>query len=357
MTAAAAPPAPVLAARALSAGYGRRRRSVVLSDVELEARPGELIALLGRNGAGKSTLLRTLAGLQKPLAGCVELDGEPLSRRSPGDAARRLAVVLTDPIDAAQLTALDVVGLGRAPHSGFSGRLSAADAAAVRRAFEQAGAAPLAERQVASLSDGERQRVMIARALAQEPAVLLLDEPTAFLDLPARVETAALLRRLAHDGGLATVIATHDFDTALRHCDRLWLLGSADRLAVGAPEDLAFSGELARVFGDPALRFDPSAMTFEPDAAPGIPVHVSGDGAAAGLARLALRRAGCSEAPTAHAAQCRVEVAETAGEIAWSADGPGRLSASGSLLGDLSAFARYAGRTLPGSSIGRAGGC
>ena len=352
MTAAAASPpapptpaAPVLAACGLSVGYGRRRRNVVLSGVELEARPGELIALLGRNGAGKSTLLRTLAGLQRPLAGCVELDGLPLSRRGPGGIARRLAVVLTDPVDAAQLTALDVVGLGRAPHAGFTGRLSSGDAAIVRRALQQAGAAPLAGRQVASLSDGERQRVMIARALAQEPAVMLLDEPTAFLDLLARAETAALLRRLAHDGGLATVIATHDFETALRHCDRLWMLGRDGSLAVGAPEDLAFSGDLERVFSDSGLRFDPAAMSFEPDAAGGIPVHVAGDGAAAGLARLALRRAGCSEAPAADA-QCRIRVEETAGGIAWSAAGPGSLSARGQLLGDLSAFARYADRHL-----------
>ena len=350
------PPAPVLAARALAAGYGRRRPVPVLEGIELEARPGELIALFGPNGAGKSTLLRTLAGLQRPLAGRVELGGAPLSRLSAGERARRLAVVLTDPIDAAQLSARDVVGLGRAPHAGFSGRLSREDAGIVDRAFRSAAAAHLADRRLSSLSDGERQRVMIARALAQAPSVMLLDEPTAFLDLPARAETISLLRRLAHREGLATIIATHDFEAALRHCDALWLIGPGGRIAVGAPEDLALDGALARVFGDRALTFAPSRMTYESDqGARGLPVAVQGDGLAADLARFALRRAGCEIADGA--ARHRVQVAAAGGVAEWTATGPGGCSASGRSLGDLSAWARYAMEAMPGSSIGRAGGC
>ena len=347
---------PVLAARALSAGYGRRRPVPVLEDLDLEARPGQLIALLGPNGAGKSTLLRTLAGLQRPLAGRVELGGESLSRLSAGERARRLAVVLTDPIDAAQLSARDVVGLGRAPHAGFSGRLSREDAGVVDRAFRRASAEHLAERRLSSLSDGERQRVMIARALAQAPSVMLLDEPTAFLDLPARAETTALLRRLAHREGLATIIATHDFEAALRHCDALWLICPGGRIAVGAPEDLALDGALARVFGDRALTFDPSRMSYESDrGAHGFAVAVEGGGLAADLARFALRRAGCEVADGA--ALHVVRVAATDGIAEWTATGPGGCSASGRSLGDLSAWARYAVEAMPGSSIGRAGGC
>lgn len=349
---AAPPPLPgapaVLAARGLAVGYGRHRPLAVLENVDLEARPGELIALLGRNGAGKSTLLRTLAGLQRPLAGRVEIDGEPLSRLSPGEVARRLSVVLTDRIDAAQLAAGDIVGLGRAPHAGFTGRLSDEDAAVVERSFSAVSAAHLADRKMDSLSDGERQRIMIARALAQEPRVMLLDEPTAFLDAPARIETARLLRNLAHGGGLATIIATHDFDSALRHSDRIWLLGPDRAIAAAAPEDLALNGRLAAAFGGGPLEFDPSTMTFEP--APGgaraLPAAVSAaggpeDGRAAALARLALRRAGCEQADWRDA-PLRVRIEETDDGVKWNARGPGNLSARGRSLGDLSAHARYA---------------
>lgn len=336
-------PPPVLAARGLAVGYGRRRPVAVLEGIDLEARPGELIALLGRNGAGKSTLLRTLAGLQRPLAGSVEIGGRPLADLSPGEIARRLSVVLTDRIDAAQLTAGDIVGFGRAPHAGFSGRLSAADAAVVQRAFSAVSAAHLADRRLDSLSDGERQRVMIARALAQEPRVMLLDEPTAFLDAPARIETARLLRRLARDGGLAIIVATHDFDAALRHCDRIWLLRPDRIIAVGAPEDLAFNGEIAAAFGGGQIEFDSSAMTFEPapDGADALRASVSGEGKAAALARLALRRAGCAPAD-GEDAPLRVRIEESEGGVKWDAHGPGGISAEGRSLGDLSAHARYA---------------
>lgn len=289
--------APLLEAHGLSVGYGGRRRTVVLSGVDAALQRGQCAALLGPNGSGKSTLLRTLAGLQRPLGGSVLLDGAPLARLTPGEIARTLSVVLTDAIDAAQLTAWDVVALGRAPHAGFSGRLSEADREIVRRALLSASAAALAARPLQDLSDGERQRVMIARALAQEPSVILLDEPTAFLDLEARAEVAQLLRGLTRgDAGEArgVLITTHDFDLAMQVADRLWLIRRNGSLAVGAPEELAASGELAALFSHSAVRFDAAARRFELDLGRGV-----------------------------------AQRAET----------------------------RYAESALPGSSIGRAGGC
>ena len=289
--------APLLEARGLSVGYGGRRRTVVLSGVDAALLRGQCAALLGPNGSGKSTLLRTLAGLQRPLGGSVLLNGAPLARLTPGEIARTLSVVLTDAIDAAQLTAWDVVALGRAPHAGFSGRLSEADREIVRRALLSASAAALAARPLQDLSDGERQRVMIARALAQEPSVILLDEPTAFLDLEARAEVAQLLRGLT--GGntgeaRGVLITTHDFDLAMQVADRLWLIRRDGSLAVGAPEELAERGELAALFSHSAVRFDAEARRFELDLGRGV-----------------------------------AQRAET----------------------------RYAESALPGSSIGRAGGC
>ena len=265
------PPAPLLEARGLSVGYGGRRRTVVLSAVNAALRRGECVALLGPNGSGKSTLLRTLAGLQRPLAGSILLNGGDLAQLSPGEVARTLSVVLTDPIDAAQLTAWEVVALGRSPHAGFSGRLSEADREIVRGALLAASAAALAARPVQDLSDGERQRVMIARALAQQPRLILLDEPTAFLDLEARAEIARLLRSLATgeaDGEPRGILITsHDFDLALQLADQLWLIQRDGGLRVGTPKELSDSGALADLFSHSAVRFDAQSGRFELDLA------------------------------------------------------------------------------------------
>ncbi|WP_251061628.1 ABC transporter ATP-binding protein [Streptomyces sp. ISL-100] len=192
------------------AGWGRSTRRAVLEDLCLEARAGELTVLLGPNGAGKSTLLRTLCGLLPSLAGGVRIGGRSIAEEPPAALARRLAVVLTDRVDAGLLSARELVALGRHPHTGFTGRLTPADHAAVQWALEAVNAVHLAERPAAELSDGERQRVLAARALAQEPDVVLLDEPTAFLDVPSRVALTVLLRDLARDKGLTVVVTESD---------------------------------------------------------------------------------------------------------------------------------------------------
>src|SRR5688572_21292398 len=173
----------------LAVGYktGRSRR-VVLDNLNLNARAGELICLLGPNGVGKSTLLRTLARIQPALAGAVKVEGEDLLQLSQNELARRLGVVLTERPLVGALTARRVVELGRYPYWNWSGRMTARDHEVVDWAIDAVGAGSLASRDIMSLSDGERQRFMIARALAQEPAILVLDEPTAFLDVPSRVE-------------------------------------------------------------------------------------------------------------------------------------------------------------------------
>ena len=168
--------------------------------------------------------MRTLAGLQKPLAGEVFLEDRDLHGLTESERARLLGLVLTERVDVGNLSAYALVALGRYPYTGWDGSLSPADEEVVRWAIDAVGARDLAARSVGELSDGERQKVMIARALAQEPAVLLLDEPTAFLDLPRRVEIVQLLRRLVGDSDRAVLLSTHDLDLALRCADRLWLL-------------------------------------------------------------------------------------------------------------------------------------
>jgi iron complex transport system ATP-binding protein len=235
----------------LAIGYRQGRRTrVVHRGLNLCLRRGALTALLGPNGAGKSTLLRTLAGLQPPLAGEVWLDGRRLHALSAHELARHLAVVLTDRVDAGYMSAYALAALGRYPYTSWDGRLTAEDEAIVQEAMRAARCESLAARMASELSDGERQRVMLARALAQQTPIILLDEPTAFLDLPRRIEIMHLLRDLAHDTGKAFLISTHDLELALRLADELWLMAADGTFAVGAPEEICRRGDLLRVFAD-----------------------------------------------------------------------------------------------------------
>jgi len=277
----------------LAVGYrSRRGRREVLQRLNLSVRTGELVCLLGPNGVGKSTLLRTLAKMQPALAGAIELGGVDLCRLSQIDLARRLGVVLTDRLAVGALPAQRVVELGRYPHSGWFGRVTARDRAAVRWALTAVGAAHLAARDFAQLSDGERQRIMIARALAQEPLLLLLDEPTAFLDVPSRVELMGLLRHLARDEGLAVVLSSHDLELALRMADTLWLVMPDGRVSSGAPEDIVFEGDVAAAFESTSIRFRPDERTFRLTTGSRGSATVSGGGLRAALAGAVLEREG-----------------------------------------------------------------
>lgn len=252
----------VLELAGLTVGYRTRRsRKVVLAGLDTSLEKGRLIGLVGPNGAGKSTLLRTLSGLQPPLAGSVRLLGRDLGRMRRDEVAQQVAVVLTDRVAPGRLTVADVVALGRHPHTGWSGRLGASDREAVTAALEAVGAGELTKRMLWELSDGQRQRVMIARAIAQAPRLLLLDEPTAFLDPPGRIRVFELLQDLAHDRRIAVAVCTHDVEVAARHADRLWVVGPENGMRVGTPHELAHDGTLEAAFGGD-VGFDPDSYTF-----------------------------------------------------------------------------------------------
>lgn len=238
----------------LTIGYAPVRRPVkpVARDLHLAVSRGQFVCLLGPNGAGKSTLLRTLAGLQKPLSGQVYLEGSDLFSMTAQQRARNVAVVLTDRVNPGLLTGWGLVALGRTPHTGFMGALSPADERAVHEAVQAVGATVLADRPVIELSDGERQKLMIARALAQETPLILLDEPTAFLDAPRRVEILTLLRDLARDANRAVVVSTHEVHLALELANVLWLMDGCSGFVAGSPSNLTRDGSFAAVF--PTLR-------------------------------------------------------------------------------------------------------
>nr|WP_245688065.1 ABC transporter ATP-binding protein [Rhodococcus phenolicus] len=226
------------------------------------ARRGELAALVGPIGAGKSTLLR-LCGLQPALRGRVLIDGQDIATIKPADLATRISVVLTESIDPGLLTVRELVALGRTPHLPASARLSPEDRAAVDWALDAVGASELASRQFGELSDGQRQRGLTARALAQDPSLLVLDEPTSFLDVPSRVEFVDVLGRLAREQNLAVVMSTHELELALRVSDRMWLLAADRTLTCDSPSALAESGRIGAAFDRGRMRFDPRTVVFD----------------------------------------------------------------------------------------------
>ena len=237
----------LLAARSVHFEYRAGERALAGVDLQLDA--GELVCVLGPNGSGKSTLLKVLNGVLRPTAGAVELDGEPLGRLGARERARRIAAV---PQVLAALPDVDVERFvlgGRYPHLGLWGRARAGDREAVRRALSETDAEHWSGRHLGELSGGQCQRVLMARALAQEAELLLFDEPTAALDPEHQVQIFALFRRLVRDGR-AALVATHELHLAGRYADRIVLLDGGRVACVGAPDEVLRPERLAPVYGD-----------------------------------------------------------------------------------------------------------
>lgn len=222
----------------LAIGY--RHGRTVVSSINAVFRGGELSCLIGSNGTGKSTLLKTVSGYLKPKSGCVWLVGESgrsaISSMSIHDLSRSIGIVLAKTPDISNFTVEEMVGMGRSPYTGFWGRLSANDMDVVGRSIEAVGISRLAGRMMQTLSDGERQKVMIARVLAQQTPVILLDEPTAFLDYSSKVELMELLRDLAHKEKKTVILSTHDLELAIRLADRLFQISDGRLRPVGKEE-------------------------------------------------------------------------------------------------------------------------
>ena len=258
--------APVISAQHLDIGYHTGGEGVkrVHTDLDIKLYPGELTCLLGANGAGKSTLLRTLSGAQPPLSGDVCVNGKPLKEIGRHTLSQTIGVVLTDKTAIGGLTVREVVALGRQPHTGFFGILSSHDKQVVEESLSACGIDDKATRYMASLSDGERQKVMIAKALAQECPIVLLDEPTAFLDIVSRIEVMSLLHRIASEHHRAILLSTHDIEQALVLSDRLWLLSRKKGLTSGVTEDLILSGCFDTLFPHSDIHFDPLHGSYYP---------------------------------------------------------------------------------------------
>jgi iron complex transport system ATP-binding protein len=306
---------PVLELSGLSVGYAGNR--VVAAGINLSLDAGELVCLLGPNGAGKSTLLRTIAAMQKPLEGEVRLNGRNLRTFSKIDLARQLSVVLTERVTVGLLTGYEIVSLGRSPHTKWSGSLSEQDHSIVEESIHAVGAEALAHRYVSELSDGERQKIMLARALAQDPQLMVLDEITAFLDLPRRVEIMGILRQLAHQRGRAVLLSTHDLELALSTADRIWLMPQGGSLAAGTPEDLVLCGVFAAAFASEGVHFDEEVGSFTTHGVFHSEIALNGEGAPARWTRRALERRGYRVITGAHGCPTIVLVTKLDERPSW----------------------------------------
>ncbi len=275
----------------LSVGYDVN--SIPLhSDINVEVKEGEFICLLGPNGAGKSTLIKTLSGFLKPIKGTVYYGDKDLNSLQESVVSKMVSVVLTDRIQIQNLTVFELVSLGRTPYTGFFGKLTSKDTDIINKAIEEVGLSDFRYKCIDKMSDGERQKVMIAKALVQETPFIILDEPTAFLDLPAKLEIMQLLKRLSCEKGRGILLSTHDLEMALQIADKIWLLAQGKKLKVGIPEDLVLSNDFKTFFEREGIVFDNYSGSFKYHRTNTKYVVIEGKGIATQWVKRALYRLG-----------------------------------------------------------------
>ncbi len=280
---------PILSCRELSVGY---KDQAVLSGLNLSFEPGQFISLLGPNGAGKTTLLRTLSRHLPPLGGEIHINGRPLQDIRQSDLAKIMAVVLTDKVTPPLFTVFEFASLGRYPHTDLLGRLTSKDQAAVHGALAAVHAEDLANRQFANLSDGERQKALVARALAQEPRLLLLDEPTIHLDLKHRIEVMNILRTQCRSQGITVVASLHDVDIAAKVSDKVGLIKNGSCVGFGSPEEILESGAVNALYDFSGAVFDQhlGSLEMRSDGSRGKVFVAAGFGSGALIFRLLAKR-------------------------------------------------------------------
>lgn len=258
-------PRNILLGSSLSLGYRNGKRiNKVSEDLNFNLEKGKLTCLLGPNGVGKSTLVKTIMGQVPPLSGEIFLEGKPLTSFSQKALAKKIAVVLTEKITTGNLTVGQLVALGRIPHTGWLGKLSDEDQKMVEQAISQTHTGYIRNQPLSECSDGQLQKTMIARALAQDGDILILDEPTAHLDLVNRFEIMHLLRQIAKESKKAVLVVTHDLEIAIETADIFWLMQCGQPLVTGLPEDLILNGQINLLLPSDRLSFNPKSGKVQP---------------------------------------------------------------------------------------------
>lgn len=243
---------------------GYQTEYAVQANIQLHAQAGSFICILGANGSGKSTFLKTMGRLLPPLAGKIYYQGQDIAALPPKLFAKTVSMVLTEPMHIPQATAYDIIALGRHPYTNLFGKLQRHDYQKIETAIALTHTQALIARPIDQLSDGERQKVMIAKALAQDTPIILMDEPTAFLDFPSKLAMMTLLQKLAQDTHKIIILSTHDVDSALKTADLFWLFDKVKKEVLAAiPEDMALSNELQRLTSHTQVRFNSASGHFE----------------------------------------------------------------------------------------------
>ncbi|MEK6155629.1 ABC transporter ATP-binding protein [Flavobacteriaceae bacterium 3-367] len=252
-----------LEARDLGIGYSAKKvQNYILKGIRFSILQGELAAIVGINGVGKSTLLRTLGRVQRKLAGSIWVNNIPLEHHTPLELASKISIVLTEPIASKNLTVRELIALGRQPYTNWLGTLSPDDASKIKNAIAMVGLEALQYKKCYELSDGQLQKVMIARALAQDTSLILLDEPTTHLDLYHKVHILKLLKFIAHETGKTILFTTHEIDMAIQLCDKMVLLDQKGN-TFGTPGELIQQKHFEGLFPPDTIRFDPDTASFK----------------------------------------------------------------------------------------------
>ncbi len=283
----------LLTTHQLEIGYKKSKSTIsVLSDINISLKPGELVCFMGPNGIGKSTLLRTISGVQAPLRGEILVHKKPVQKLTLNERAKYISVVFTERAAHANLSVYELICLGRYPYTNWSGTLDVEDKAIIEKTIALTGIGPLLDKKLHTLSDGQLQKAMIGRALAQDSGIMILDEPTAHLDLNNRLQVMHLLLEMAHSTQKSILVATHELDLALQTADKLWLASRENSIISGSPEDLVLNGAIEKTFKDESSRFDLFSGRFKMNRLSHSYVALSGPAPAVKWTEHALERAG-----------------------------------------------------------------
>lgn len=265
--------------KSLTTGYSnKKQKRIVSKNLNLSIKNGELVALIGPNGCGKSTLMRTISALQNKITGEVFINSNPVHQLKAKQKALLLSLVLTEKVEAINLTVWDIIAVGRYPYVGRMGMLTDTDKEVINTALKQCSLLGFDNRLFSELSDGEKQRVMIARALAQDTPLMILDEPTAHLDLPNRIDMMCMLSNLSKKTDKAILVSTHELDLAMQWADTIWLMNKDGVIFKGSPEDLVLSQELSTVFNNKHASFDMETGLFKMNRKSVDEICLTGDG-------------------------------------------------------------------------------
>lgn len=315
----------------LTAGYSKNGTvQEVLKNISLSAKAGELIALIGINGSGKSTLLRTIVNFQKAISGTISVNGLPVNSYKLNDLARLVSFVSTEKIDTPQMTARELVSLGRFPYTDWFGGLSDDDKKIIEQVIVKTGIGGYIHKNIPEISDGERQRCMIARALVQDTGIIVLDEPTAFLDIKNRIETIQLLKTLTVENKKTIIYSTHELGIALQMADKIWLV-TGSGISEGAPEDLVLNNQISSVFSSENISFDNTKGDFVYQADQTGKVHLSGEGTHYEWTKKALQRGGF--AISQEACHISVKIISENGLVKWEVNQSGEICTVNSIYG------------------------